>query len=138
MNKKIVIRRIIAGLIDWNLIFIVGMLLLTSGPSFDFSYLISPSLQMFKGIPFLLGVVWMLAMPLLRDCVFGGASLGKLICGIRVRDLHTGKRPAFGKLILRGIFFWLILPEFIVILANRGRSIADMASQTAVVLRKDA
>ncbi len=137
MNKKIVIRRIIAGLIDWNLIFIVGMLLLTSGPSFDFSYLISPSLQMFKGIPFLLGVVWMLAMPLLRDCVFGGASLGKLICGIHVRDLQTGKCPAFGKLILRGIFFWLILPEFVVILVNRGRSIADMASQTAVVLRKE-
>ena len=136
MNKKIVIRRVIAGLIDWNLIFIVGMLLLTSGPSFDFSYLISPSLQMFKGIPFLLGILWMLAMPLLRDCVFGGASLGKLICGLKVRDAQTGRKPAFGKLILRGVFFWLILPEFIVILANRGRSIADMASRTAVVLRK--
>ena len=36
MNKKIVIRRIIAGLIDWNLIFIVGMLLLTSGPPLIF------------------------------------------------------------------------------------------------------
>ena len=137
MNKKIVIRRIIAGLIDWNLIFIVGMLLLTSGPSFDFSYLIYPSLQMFKGIPFLLGIVWMLAMPLLRDCVFGGASLGKLICGIRVRDLHTGKRPAFGKLLLRGLFFWLILPEFIILLANRSRNLADMASQTVVTLRKN-
>ena len=137
MNKKIVIRRIIAGLIDWNLIFIVGMLLLTSGPSFDFSYLIYPSLQMFKGIPFLLGIVWMLAMPLLRDCVFGGASLGKLICGIRVRDLHTGKRPAFGKLLLRGLFFWLILPEFILLLANRGRNLADMSTQTVVTRRKN-
>ena len=137
MNKKIVIRRVIAGLIDWNLIFIVGMLLLTAGPAFDFSYLIYPSIQMFKSIPFLLGILWMIAAPLLRDCVFGGASLGKLICGIRVRDPLTGKCPAFGKLILRGIFFWLILPEFIVILANRSRSIADMASRTAVVLRKE-
>ena len=137
MNKNIVIRRIIAGLIDWNLIFIVGIFLLTVGPGFDFEYLISPSLEMFKGIPFLLGIFWMLAAPFLRDCIFGGARLGKLICGIRVRDAHTGKSPAFGKLLLRGLFFWLILPEFIILLANRGRNLADMSTQTVVTRRKN-
>jgi len=136
MNKSIVIRRIIAGIIDWNLIGGVGFYLLTAGPAFDWSYLIYPSMQMFKGIPALLGLFWMLVAPFLRDCIFGGASLGKLICGIRVQDAQTGKTPAFGKLLLRGLFFWLILPEFIILLANRGRNLADMTSGTTVLLRK--
>ena len=83
------------------------------------------------------GLFWMLVAPFLRDCIFGGASLGKLICGIRVRDAHTGKIPAFGKLLLRGLFFWLILPEFILLLANRGRNLADMSTQTVVTRRKN-
>ena len=136
MNKSIVIRRIIAAVIDWNLILVVGFYLLTAGPAFDWSYLIYPSMQMFKGIPFLLGLLWMLIVPVLRDCIFGGASLGKLICGIRVRDLRTGGRPAFGRLLLRGVFFWLIVPEIIILLANRGRNLADMTSGTVVLLRK--
>ena len=136
MNKSIIIRRIIAAVIDWNLILVVGFYLLTAGPAFDWSYLIYPSMQMFKGIPFLLGLLWMLIVPVLRDCIFGGASLGKLICGIRVRDPRTGGRPAFGKLLLRGLFFWLILPEIIILLANRGRNLADMTSGTVVLLRK--
>ena len=65
MKKRPILRRVIAGLIDWNVIFLVGILLLTAGPAFDFRYLISPSLQMFKSIPFLLGILWMIAAPLL-------------------------------------------------------------------------
>lgn len=137
MKKRPILRRVIAGLIDWNVIFLVGILLLTAGPAFDFRYLISPSIQMFKSIPFLLGILWMIAAPLLRDCLFGGASLGKLICGLRVKNTATDGKPSFGRLILRGLFFYLIAVEFILILANRGRSIADMASGTAVVLRKE-
>ncbi len=137
MKKQPILRRVIAGLIDWNVIFLVGMLLLTVGPAFDFQYLISPSIRMFKSIPFLLGILWMIAAPLLRDCLFGSASLGKLICGLKVKDIATDGKPSFGKLILRGLFFYLIAVEFILILANRGRSIADMASGTAVVLRKE-
>lgn len=137
MDNKIIIRRIIAGLIDWNLIFIVGICLLTAGPGFDWEYIIYPSLQMFKGIPFLLGLLWMLVVPILRDCIFGGASLGKLICGIRVRDAQTGKMPAFSMLLLRGVFFWLILIEGIILLVNNGKSLADIITKTVVTLRKD-
>jgi uncharacterized RDD family membrane protein YckC len=107
-----------------------------AGPAFDLQYLLYPSMQMFKSIPFLLGILWMTVMPLFRDCIFGGASLGKLICGLRVRDAQTGGKPSFGRLLMRGLFFFLILPECIVILANRGKGIADMASRTVVVLRK--
>lgn len=137
MNQKIIIRRIIAGFIDWNLVFIVGYLLMLAGPAFDLRYLLYPSMQMFKSIPFLLGILWLTVMPLFRDCIFGSAGPGKLICGLRVRDARTGGKPSFGRLIMRGLFFFLIIPEFIVILANRGKSIADMASRTVVVLRKE-
>ena len=36
MKKRPILRRVIAGLIDWNVIFLVGILLLTAGPAFDF------------------------------------------------------------------------------------------------------
>ncbi|MDO8748345.1 MAG: RDD family protein [Candidatus Omnitrophota bacterium] len=72
---------------------------------------------------------------LLRD-TFGGRSLGKLACGLKVIDVK--KRPLkISQAIIRNIFIVLpVLPlvEYFVLLKNQqGRRIGDKAAKTMVI-----
>lgn len=115
------IRRMIAFLIDWNIILYVGMAITTL-------------------------VIWLTASPLLafpcvfsvfaaislRDAIFKGRSIGKRILKLVVIDSATGKPATGGKLIVRDLFFMLMQIDLVVMLVS-GKSIGDYAAKTVVV-----
>lgn len=72
---------------------------------------------------------------LLRDFLFGGASLGKRIMGLRILDYTTLKKPPIFKTILRDLFF-IILPFDAITMFVEGRSIGDRVANTIVVSKK--
>lgn len=135
-SKNVTIRRFVAFVIDWNVIFLIGFGLFISGPRFDIEYLRRPSIKMFSAYGVLLGILAFILLPLLKDCVFKGASLGKLICGIKVYDIHRKNTAGIFSLILRNITFYIPFVEMIVCLCNKGRTLGDMLSSTYVDLRK--
>ena len=136
--KSILIRRLIAFVIDWNLIFLIGFGLFISGPEFKIEYLLRPSIRMFSAYGVLLSVLSFALLPLIKDCVFKGSSLGKLICGIRVYDNNSKDIAKTSSLILRNLTFYIPFVELIVALCNNGRTLGDMLSSSYVDLRKRA
>ena len=90
MDIKLFIRRFLAFVIDWNIMLGPGWFLMFFGPGSNPEYLISPCIQMFTSVGFLLGLVWILLYGLLKDCLFG-RSLGKMICGLTVQNAETGR-----------------------------------------------
>lgn len=72
---------------------------------------------------------------LFRDFLFGGASLGKRIMGLRILDYTTLKKPPIFKTILRDLFF-IILPFDAITMFVEGRSIGDRVANTIVVSKK--
>lgn len=135
-SKSVYIRRFIAFVIDWNLIFLICFGLFISGPRFDVEYLLRPSIRMFSAYGVLLGALAFVLLPLFKDCLFKGASLGKLICGIKVYDNHSKDTAKTFSLILRNITFYIPFVEMIVCLCNKGRTLGDMLSSSYVDLRK--
>lgn len=115
------IRRIIAFLIDWNIIFSVGMAItalviwLTTSLLFAFLCVFSAY-----------------AAISLRDAIFKGRSIGKRILKLVVIDSATGKPATGGKLIVRDLFFMLMQIDLVVMLVS-GKSIGDYAAKTVVV-----
>ncbi len=69
---------------------------------------------------------------LLRDFIFGGASLGKRIMQLKILDFTTLKKPPIYKMILRDLFFIIHLFDGIMMLID-GRSIGDRVANTIVV-----
>ena len=108
-TKAIIFRRFIAFVIDWNLVFLISMGLFTLGPRFEVEYLLRPSIRMFSAYGVILGVLAFIILPFIKDCLFKGASLGKLICGIKVYDNHNKETAKTGALILRNITFYIPL-----------------------------
>ena len=134
-SKNIFIRRAIAFIIDWNLIFIICFGLFVSGPRFDLEYLLLPSIRMFSAYGVLLGALGFVLLPLLKDCLFKGASLGKLVCGIKVYDCQSRDTAKISSLILRNITFYVPFIELIVYLCNNGKTFGDMLSSSYVDLK---
>lgn len=134
-SKGIFWRRCIAFVIDWNIILPINFFLFVSGPRFDVQYLLRPSMKMFSAYGVLLGIAGFILLPLVKDCLFKGASIGKLICGIRVYDATTRETARLSSLILRNITFYVPFVELIVCLANKGRTLGDEISGTFVDLR---
>ena len=129
-----IIKRMIAFAIDWNLIFIIGGLCLFVGSDFK-EQILMPSITGFKWYGVLLAFVCFFIIPLLRDLPFG-VSPGKLVMGLRVMDKITEEKASVPKLILRNITFYIPQIEFIVLLATRGRTLGDMISKTTVENRR--
>ena len=133
MDIKFLIRRFLAFIIDWNIIFGVGMALMYFGPGSNPEYFYFPSIYMFKSLGFILGLLWMPLYCLFKDCLFGGRSLGKLICGLIVQNFETGEKASYGSLIVRNLSYVIIQIEGIIVLANKGRRIGDIIANTKVV-----
>lgn len=136
MDKRIVIKRIVAFVIDWNLVFLICVALLLSGPQFKLEYLALPRVEMFSSYGVILGLLGFVLLPLIRDCILKNASVGKRIMGLRVVDVKTWQPPSLGKLILRNVMFYFPAVEFILVLVNNGASVGDMISGTAVVEKR--
>ena len=136
MDFKLLIRRFLAFIIDWNLIFAPGMALMYFGPGSNPDYFYYPSIYMFKSLGFILGLLWMPLYCLFKDCLCGRRSLGKLICGLAIENAETGEKAAYGSLIVRNLAYVIITIEGIVVLLNNGRRIGDLMANTRVVRYK--
>ena len=132
-NFKLLLRRFLAFVIDWNILFDVALLLILFGPGSNPAYLITPSIYMFTSAGSLLGIAWIFLYGLGKDCLLKGRSIGKLICGLEVRNSQTGEKASFGSLILRNITFEAIQIEGIVVLVNKGNRLGDIIAKTEVV-----
>jgi len=128
------IRRIIAWIIDWNLI---GSVVL----AFCFLYLALFRDKMEAGntafIVMLIPI--MLLYPItfiLRDFVFGGRSLGKRMLGLTILDMSTGERAKIKQCLFRNVLLPAYQADLIVLLIT-GRSLGDRMMKTVVVCKKD-
>lgn len=130
---KLYIKRAIAFIIDWNLIFIISIGLLLIGPRFDMNYLLVPSTEMFSSYGVILGVICFIVLPLLKDLMFRNASLGKAIMRIVVVDANSLERPSVSQLILRNITFYLVPIEVVALFINKGKTIGNSISNTIVM-----
>ena len=134
--KNVVLRRFIAFAFDWNVIILACVGLFLLGPRFDIEYLLRPSIKMFSSYGVILGILGFVLLPLFKDCLFKGASLGKLVCGLKVYDSRTQNVAKIPSLIARNLTFYIPLVELIVFACNKGRTIGDMLSKSYVDLKK--
>lgn len=133
MDFKLLIRRFLAFIIDWNILFGIGMVLMFFGPGGNPEYFLWPSIEMFSSLGFILGLLWMPLYCLFKDCLCGRRSIGKLICGLAIENAETGEKVSFGSLIVRNLAYVIIQIEGIIVLANKGRRIGDIMANTKVV-----
>lgn len=133
MDIKLLIRRFLAFVVDWNIMFGVAMALMFFGPGSNPEYFIYPSIKMLASAGFLLGLLWLPLYCLFKDCLFGRRSLGKLICGLKIQNSKAGEKVAFGSLILRNITYLIVQVEGIVVLVNKGKRLGDLIAKTQVV-----
>lgn len=135
MDTKLLLRRFLAFMIDWNIMFGVSLWLMLYSPASNPEYAIYPSMKMFASPMVLLGLAWFPLYCLFKDCLFGRRSLGKLICGLMIQNSETGEKASFGSLILRNVTFWLVQVEGIVVLVNKGKRVGDLIAKTEIVKR---
>ncbi len=133
MDIKYFIRRFLAFIIDWNLTFGVTLAILSLGTLQDPDFLLRPSFETLFSLEFFLGLLWAPVYCLLKDCIFKGRSLGKLICGLAIVSSETGERPSVGSLILRNLTYVIVQIELIVTLVNKGKRLGDLIAKTEVV-----
>ena len=135
-TTKTLIKRAVAFVIDWNLILAFSFAMFLVGPQFDVKYLMLPSVEAFSSYGVIIGVLGLLALPLVRDCIFRNASLGKLIMGLRVVDVKTDCPPSIVKMLIRNLTFYFWAADLIAMLANHGVSVGDSISSTTVIEKK--
>lgn len=115
------IRRILAFLIDWNIIFFGGAII-----TFLLFWLtVSPLLAFWC-------VIAICAAVCMRDAIFKGRSIGKRLLKLVIIDSAMGKPTTGVKLIVRDLFFMLMQIDLVVMLVS-GKSIGDHAAKTVVV-----
>lgn len=100
--KTVITKRAVAFIIDlFFLTFIIAILgEILNVTEFMFTYV--------YGIPILL----------VRDVIFGGRSLGKIIMGLKIVDVKTNKRASIWKLIVRNITSPIWFVDAIIIFSN--------------------
>lgn len=127
------IKRVIAFIIDWNICLL---------PALAVAFALNRVMSHEEGqsiiliLLFLLSMLLSLALIATRDFIFGGRSLGKRIVGLAVVDKNTLQNPSFVKLLFRGVFFFILQIDGIIMLVS-GNSISDMAFGTYVVSKKE-
>ncbi|MBO5374141.1 MAG: RDD family protein [Clostridia bacterium] len=135
MDFKLLIRRFLAFVIDWNIMFGVAMALMFYGPGSNPEFLLYPSIKMFTSAGYLLGLAWLPLYCLFKDCLFGRRSLGKLIFGLSIQNSETGRTASFGSLILRNITYVMVQIEGVIVFVNNGKRLGDTIAKTQVVRR---
>ena len=131
-------KRMLAFLIDWNIIgHIILLLLLVEVTILRKNGLLesSEALQPFAPI-FAITMLLFPVVVVFRDFMFGGKSLGKRILKLVILDVDTAIKPKLGKTIVRGLFLFLLPIDGIVLLTS-GKSIGDYIARTVVVNKKD-
>ena len=137
MRFPVKARRIIADLIDWNLIFVLGSAFLFLGPNFDPIFLLYPSVEMFSAYGVLLSLFTFLVLPFFKDCLFRSVSLGKALMGLKIVDGITFEKAKISKLLLRNLTFYFFFIELLLLLIH-GETIADLLTKTTVCSRNSA
>lgn len=84
----------------------------------------------------LLDIALSLALFVTKDFIMGGRSLGKRIFRLFVVDKKTLERPSLVKLFFRGVFFFAIQVDFLILLIT-GNAIADMVFGSMVLSKKE-
>ena len=128
------IRRIIAWVIDWNLIGSVVLVICSI-----FSVMLKDKIAAGDTLVILIFIPLMLLYPItfvLRDFVFGGRSLGKRMLGLTVLDIRTGEKSTVKQRLFRNILLPAYQADIIVMLIS-GRSLGDRMVKTVVVCKKD-
>lgn len=124
------LRRILAWIIDWNIIgFSVVLLLSILSVFMDSVSKLDSSVA--AVIPMLLILMYPICF-VLRDLIFGGKSLGKRILGLTVLDKQTGTQAKATQCALRNIFLIIAHIDAIVMLVS-GSTLGDRAAHTVVV-----
>ena len=136
MDSKLLVRRFIACVIDWIILFGGAILLMFFSPGSNPEYFLYPSMKMFFSLGFLLGAIWILFMLFFKDCLFKRRSLGKLICGLKIVDVNTQEPASFKNLILRNVTYYIIQIEWIFVLVNKGRRLGDLLAKTQVIISR--
>ena len=129
MNTNVIIRRIIAWIIDWNLSGLPCLLYTTifmdvfQRPSFqNIGYIL-----IFMLLVFLYPVTFVF-----RDVIFKGRSIGKRIFGLYVLDKNTNEPASIEQRIIRNLFFFVYPVDGIILIVTK-ESIGDRAVNTTVV-----
>jgi transcriptional regulator with XRE-family HTH domain len=133
-SSKAKIFRLIAALIDWEIIGFTAIFVLASLVN---TFKSSASFPNTAHILLILALI--LSYPvcfILRDLIFGGRSLGKRIMGLVILDKATGKSPKKLALALRGIFLFIMQADIIIMLIT-GQTLGDRVAHTLVVRKKD-
>lgn len=117
------------------MIFLISVAIILSGPDFDVNYLLVPSTEMFSSANLIVGILCLIVFPLIKDMLFGNASIGKRIMRLKVINADTGNSPSIISLIIRNITFYIPPVELFSFLANNGMTIGDKISHTTVVDR---
>ncbi len=131
-------KRIFAFLIDYFLVALISFSLIFFTYIFFSSqfypeYWLYPSVKMFSLYSPWLGALSAFLLPIFRDVIFGGASLGKRIMGLRIVKMGTNEKPSVGILLLRNLTITFVTVEFIVWLILKGRRLGDIIGKTEVV-----
>ena len=126
------IRRIIAWIIDWNIIGLITISLLFFVLAFaSYGNELSPAFTV-------LSIIIMFMYPagfMFRDYIFGGRSLGKRIMKLLVIDKQTGLPATPNRCSLRNLFLPIAHIDLIILLVN-GSTIGDMVAKTVVISKK--
>lgn len=131
------LKRLIAFVIDWNVILFPFMLTFSLLITFMTTFLQKHSelgafifLLFFPlfGLPF--GVV------VLRDVIFKGRSLGKRILGLYVCEKEFFEQASVKQCVLRNVFMFMCYVDGIILLIN-GRTVGDRVAGTLVLSKKE-
>ncbi len=126
---RVRIQRIVAFVIDWNIILFPFV--------FVFFFLATFVQQMSDIGPFVVLLMFLVIVSAfgvfaLRDVIFKGRSLGKRIFGLYVYDQKTLVGADAKQRFLRNLFFFLYFIDGILLLAT-GRTIGDRVAGTVVM-----
>ncbi len=126
-------RRLLAFLIDWN---IVGFTVMVT--AIVLLILLRDYLSAGETWAGLILFGFTLTYPvfvILRDVIFGGRSIGKKIAGLVILDRQTGMLAKKGKRLVRNLFLPIYEVDAIVMLIS-GSTIGDRVGGTVVIPKK--
>ena len=127
------IRRLVAWVIDWNLI--GGIVLILAEVVMT---LLKGQMQSNPSLALIL-LLTILSYPLcfvLRDFIMGGRSLGKRIMGLVILDKRTGDPAKLSQCCLRNLFLFILQIDTVVMLAS-GSTLGDRVAHTVVISKRD-
>jgi len=127
------IRRLVAWLIDWNLI---GVAVLFAS-SFYLAFVLKEDSSNTEKLILLFIILAFPVCFVLRDLLLGGRSLGKRILRLAILSTKTGDVPQKTQLFMRNVISIFVIHIDAIIMLATGLSIGDRAAHTVVVSKKD-